>query len=96
VAPIVGHVGDGNFHVIALFDPDDAAEVDKVLTLHRRLVERAIAVGGTCTGEHGIGYGKLEFMRAEHDAGALAAMAAVKRALDPNDILNPGKLVPED
>jgi len=95
VAPIVGHVGDGNFHVLALFDPDDANEVDRVMRLHERLVARALAVGGTCSGEHGIGYGKLEFMRAEHDPATLAAMRAVKQALDPIGILNPGKLVPE-
>ena len=95
VAPIVGHVGDGNFHVLALFDPDDPDEVAKVMGLHERLVANALAVGGTCTGEHGIGYGKLDFMRAEHDAGSLAAMRAVKAALDPQGILNPGKLVPD-
>ena len=94
VAPIVGHVGDGNFHVLALFDPDDPREVDAVMSLHERLVARALAVGGTCTGEHGIGYGKLDFMRAEHDDASLAAMRAVKAALDPHDIFNPGKLVP--
>ena len=94
VAPIVGHVGDGNFHVLALFDPDDPAEVAKVMALHERLVERALAAGGTCTGEHGIGYGKLDFMRAEHDDASLTAMRAVKAALDPLGILNPGKLVP--
>jgi D-lactate dehydrogenase (cytochrome) len=95
VAPIVGHVGDGNFHVLALFDPDDAEEVAKVMGLHERLVANALAVGGTCTGEHGIGYGKLDFMRAEHDAASLAAMRAVKAAFDPHGILNPGKLVPD-
>jgi D-lactate dehydrogenase (cytochrome) len=95
VAPIVGHVGDGNFHVLALFDPDDAGEIARVMGLHERLVARALAAGGTCTGEHGIGYGKLDFMRAEHDLASLAAMRAVKQALDPLGILNPGKLVPE-
>jgi D-lactate dehydrogenase (cytochrome) len=93
-APLVGHVGDGNFHLIVLFDRDDPAERDRALDLHRALVRRALALGGTCTGEHGIGYGKLEFMRAEHDEAALAVMRAVKRALDPDGILNPGKVVP--
>jgi D-lactate dehydrogenase (cytochrome) len=95
IAPIVGHVGDGNFHVLALFDPDDAGEVARVMGLHERLVTRALAAGGTCTGEHGIGYGKLDFMRAEHDDASLTAMRAVKHALDPLGILNPGKLVPD-
>jgi D-lactate dehydrogenase (cytochrome) len=93
-APIVGHVGDGNFHIIALFDPDSRGELERALRLNERLVARALAMGGTCTGEHGVGYGKLDFMTTEHDPGALQAMAAVKRALDPDNILNPGKVVP--
>ncbi len=94
LAPIVGHVGDGNFHVIMLFDPDDPAEHATALDVHDRMVRRALAMGGTCSGEHGIGYGKLAFMGAEHDETALDAMRAIKRALDPQSILNPGKLVP--
>ena len=94
VAPILGHVGDGNFHVIVLFDENDAGEASRALDVHARMVERALAMGGTCTGEHGIGYGKLDFMRAEHEPATLAAMSAVKFALDPHDILNPGKLIP--
>ncbi len=94
VAPIVGHVGDGNFHVIILFDSEDRGEKDSALGVHDRMVRRALDMGGTCTGEHGIGYGKLDFMRAEHDPAALAAMAAIKNALDPNGIMNPGKVVP--
>jgi D-lactate dehydrogenase (cytochrome) len=94
VAPIVGHVGDGNFHVLLLVDPDDPASHRLVDELNQRLVERAQAMGGTCTGEHGIGYGKLAFMEAEHGAPALAAMRAVKAALDPQGIMNPGKVVP--
>lgn len=93
VAPIVGHVGDGNFHLIVLFDPDDAAERDRALALHERLVERALAADGTCTGEHGIGRGKLAFLQQEHGP-AVPVMAAVKRALDPRGIFNPGKTVP--
>ncbi|MFN0092021.1 MAG: FAD-binding oxidoreductase [Acidimicrobiales bacterium] len=92
-APILGHVGDGNFHVIYLFDPGDEAEVARAHALNRRLVSRALALGGTCTGEHGIGYGKLEFMAEEH-GDALDTMRAVKAALDPHGILNPGKVVP--
>ena len=93
LAPIVGHVGDGNFHLIVVFDPDDADERQRALALHERLVERALAMGGTCTGEHGIGHGKLAFLEQEHGP-AVAAMRAVKQALDPLNILNPGKLIP--
>jgi len=94
VAPIVGHVGDGNFHVVVLFDPDVPAELDAALRLNERLVARAQAMGGTCTGEHGIGCGKLEFMAGEHDAATLAMMRSIKSALDPTGILNPGKVLP--
>jgi len=94
VAPIVGHVGDGNFHVVVLFDPDVPAELDAARRLNERLVARAQAMGGTCTGEHGIGCGKLEFMAGEHDAATLAMMRAIKSALDPAGILNPGKVLP--
>jgi D-lactate dehydrogenase (cytochrome) len=94
IAPIVGHVGDGNFHVLLLFDPDDATERTLARELNDRLVARALAMGGTCTGEHGIGSGKLEFMLAEHDPAALAMMSAIKHALDPAGILNPGKVIP--
>lgn len=92
LAPIVGHVGDGNFHVIFLIDPDDPAELHIAQELNRRLVRRAQAAGGTCTGEHGIGYGKLEFMREEHGDG-VEVMHAIKRAIDPLNIMNPGKVV---
>jgi len=93
-ATIVGHVGDGNFHTLPLFDPDDQAEREAVEAFHDRLVHRALEMGGTCTGEHGIGYGKLAFMSQEHDVASLAAMRAIKSALDPRGILNPGKVVP--
>jgi len=91
-APIVGHVGDGNFHVVYLFDPLIEAELARARGFHERLVHRALAMGGTCTGEHGIGYGKLEFLREEHGE-AVATMAAIKAALDPDGIMNPGKIV---
>jgi D-lactate dehydrogenase (cytochrome) len=94
IAPILGHVGDGNFHLTLLVDTDDAQEVAKAKDLSERLVERAIAMEGTCTGEHGVGQGKMKYLAAEYDSPAVAAMAAVKRALDPDNILNPGKIVP--
>jgi len=93
VAPIVGHVGDGNFHLTLLVDMTDSDEVARAKALNERLVERALAMDGTCTGEHGVGQGKMKYMEAEHGAPALAAMAAIKRALDPQNIMNPGKMV---
>ena len=91
-APIVGHVGDGNFHVIFVIRTGDSEEVRIAGELNDRLVRRALAMGGTCTGEHGIGYGKMHFLEAEHPS-ALPVMRAVKRALDPKNIMNPGKIV---
>jgi D-lactate dehydrogenase (cytochrome) len=93
-APIVGHVGDGNFHVLILIDPDDADEIERAEALNRRIVERALAMDGTCTGEHGVGFGKLEFLVSEHGAPAVDAMRLVKQALDPQNLFNPGKVVP--
>lgn len=91
VAPIVGHVGDGNFHAIIAFDPQDAHEAERVKNFLDRLVARALEHDGTATGEHGIGQGKRRFLRAEHGAG-VDVMRAIKTALDPNGIFNPGKL----
>lgn len=91
---IVGHVGDGNFHVLMLLDPNNPAEWDESERLNHRLVSRAIAMDGTCTGEHGIGLHKMEFMLAEHGADALDLMRSLKNAFDPNNILNPGKMIP--
>ena len=96
LAPIVGHVGDGNFHLTLLVDMDDADEVKRAKALAQRLVERALAMDGTCTGEHGVGQGKMQYLLAEHGPAALAAMAAIKRALDPQNIMNPGKIVALD
>jgi D-lactate dehydrogenase (cytochrome) len=93
VAPILGHVGDGNFHLTLLVDMSDPAEVEAAKTLCERLVERALAMDGTCTGEHGVGQGKMKYLAGELGSPALAAMAAIKRALDPDDIMNPGKIV---
>src|ERR1700733_825000 len=94
VAPIVGHVGDGNFHTCVLVDPNDADDVARAEEFHERLVERALAHGGTCTGEHGVGYGKAHFVIAEHGPAAVEMMRAIKGALDPHGIFNPGKVLP--
>jgi D-lactate dehydrogenase (cytochrome) len=91
---IVGHVGDGNFHVLMLLDPDDPDEWAESERINHRLVDRAIAMDGTCTGEHGVGLHKQVFMRAEHGQDALDVMASIKAALDPHNILNPGKILP--
>lgn len=88
---IVGHVGDGNFHLLILVDPDNAEEIATATALHDRMVMRALALQGTCTGEHGIGTGKIAFLEAELGE-AVSVMRQVKRALDPNDIMNPGKI----
>jgi len=92
IAPIVGHVGDGNFHVSVLLDMDDPAEVANSKAFGQRLVERALAMEGTCTGEHGVGQGKMKYLQAEHGE-ALGVMRAIKHALDPQDLMNPGKIV---
>jgi len=91
LAPIVGHVGDGNFHVLMLIDPDDEDDVARCEAFNERLVMRALAMDGTCTGEHGIGYGKIDFLTAEHGE-AVSVMRALKMALDPQNIMNPGKI----
>jgi len=92
VTAIVGHVGDGNFHVLVLVDTDDPAEIAAAEDFIERLNWRAIDMGGTCTGEHGVGQGKMKYLAREHGAG-LDVMRAVKTALDPLNILNPGKIV---
>ncbi len=91
---IVGHVGDGNFHVLMLLDPDNPREWEESEKLNQRLVERAIQMDGTCTGEHGVGLHKMEFMLAEHGQDALDLMDSLKKAFDPHNILNPGKIIP--
>jgi D-lactate dehydrogenase (cytochrome) len=92
IAPIVGHVGDGNFHLAILVDPDDPEEMERAIALNDRLVRRAIAADGTCTGEHGVGYGKTAFLELEHGPAAMAMMRAIKSALDPEGLFNPGKV----
>ena len=94
IAPIAGHVGDGNFHMSLLIDMDDADEVMRADKFMERLVARAIGMDGTCTGEHGVGQGKLKYLAAEHGSAALEVMRAIKGALDPRGIMNPGKLLP--
>ena len=90
-APIVGHVGDGNFHTVILV-PNEPDGLDRVWALDRKIVARALALGGSCSGEHGVGIGKREFLEQEHGAEALALMRQVKAAIDPRGIMNPGKL----
>ena len=90
---IVGHVGDGNFHVLMLLDADSEKEWQESETINHNLVRRAIAADGTCTGEHGVGLHKMQFMAEEHGDNALELMRSLKHAFDPNNILNPGKIV---
>ena len=89
---LVGHVGDGNFHLVFMIDPNRPEEIAEAGRLNERMVARALAMEGTCTGEHGIGYGKMEFLISELGEG-VSVMRAIKRALDPANILNPGKIV---
>ncbi|HEX6141989.1 MAG TPA: FAD-linked oxidase C-terminal domain-containing protein [Geminicoccaceae bacterium] len=93
LAPLVGHVGDGNFHLSILVDPGDEDEIARAKRVSGRMVEQALACGGTCTGEHGVGFGKMGYLDAEHGVGAVEAMRAIKRALDPDNLMNPGKIV---
>lgn len=95
IAPVCGHVGDGNFHLCVLVDPDDDDEMGRIGELNRRLIARAHAVGGTCTGEHGIGTGKQKYLADERGEG-MAVLAAIKRSLDPRNIMNPGKILAPD
>jgi D-lactate dehydrogenase (cytochrome) len=89
---IVGHVGDGNFHQMVLFDPNEPQALERAWEMDRRIVARGLAAGGTCSGEHGVGIGKREFLEQEHGAEALAVMRGIKNSLDPTGILNPGKM----
>ena len=89
---LVGHVGDGNFHMGYLIDPDSASERATAEQLNQQLVHRALKLGGTCSGEHGIGLHKMDFLVAETGVGAVDMMRSIKRALDPKNIMNPGKI----
>ena len=91
-APIVGHVGDGNFHLVIVLNPNDPREMAEAERLNERLVHRALSLDGTCTGEHGIGCGKIDFLLAEHGE-AVGVMRAIKKAIDPDNIMNPGKIL---
>ena len=91
VAPLVGHVGDGNFHLAFVLDRNDPKDMEEAERINGRLINRALAMGGTCTGEHGVGYGKAKYLIAEH-GDAVAVMRTLKTALDPDNIMNPGKI----
>lgn len=90
---ILGHVGDGNYHVEFVVDPNAPQEAAEVAAINKKIVHHALSVGGTCTGEHGVGLGKIGYMREEHGA-AVDLMARLKRSIDPDDIMNPGKILP--
>lgn len=94
LAPMVGHVGDGNFHTVILVPPEEGG-MERAWALDRRIVARGLALGGSCSGEHGVGGGKRGFLVTEHGEAAIAVMRLIKAALDPTGILNPGKLLPE-
>ncbi len=89
---LVGHVGDGNFHLIYVLDPASDRELEEARRLNERMVRRALAMGGTCSGEHGVGIGKMKFLEQEHGP-ALEVMRTIKRALDPDNRMNPGKMI---
>jgi D-lactate dehydrogenase (cytochrome) len=92
--PLLGHIGDGNFHLMLLVDPAQPQETEIAKTFNKRLVERALRMEGTCTGEHGIGMGKMGSMRLELGDDVIDVMRDIKRTLDPDNLLNPGKVVP--
>jgi len=92
--PLFGHVGDGNFHLVVLVAPENETDMAQAEWINERVVERALLMEGTCTGEHGIGIGKTKFLIREHGEGAVNVMRAIKTALDPQNLLNPGKILP--
>jgi D-lactate dehydrogenase (cytochrome) len=94
LAPVFGHVGDGNFHCLLLVDPASQDEVRTAEELSKRLIQRAIRYDGTCSGEHGVGLHKVPYLEEEHGEATVAVMRRIKMALDPHNILNPGKVVP--
>ena len=92
LVPVLGHIGDGNFHLCLIVDPDSPSDIHAAEEMNHRLVQRAIAMEGTCTGEHGIGFGKIDFMNDEHGDG-VDVMRMIKRSMDPDNIMNPGKVI---
>ena len=93
--PLFGHVGDGNFHCVVLIDPDSDADLKEAMAFNKRLVKRALEMEGTCTGEHGVGYGKREWLAEEHGE-AVDLMRTIKHAIDPDNLMNPGKVLPPE
>lgn len=91
---ILGHVGDGNYHVVFAIDPANAQELAEVAAINKQMVQKAISLDGTCTGEHGIGTGKIDYLRQEH-GDAVDLMRVIKQAIDPHAIMNPGKVLPD-
>jgi D-lactate dehydrogenase (cytochrome) len=91
--PLFGHVGDGNFHLVILIDPKSRAEMEEAKAINARLVQRALAMEGTCTGEHGVGMGKMDSMRLELGDDAIDVMRDIKKVFDPENLMNPGKVV---
>jgi len=96
LAPLVGHVGDGNFHLFILVNPNDPEDIAEAKRIDSRLIKRAIAMEGTCTGEHGVGVGKRQYLVLEKGPEAVALMRTIKRAIDPENIMNPGKILPDE
>jgi len=92
-APIVGHVGDGNFHCTILANPESAEELGEAERLNQAIVTTALAMDGTCTGEHGVGMHKIDFLVVEHGEAAVDLMRSLKHTLDPNNLMNPGKVI---
>jgi len=94
LATILGHVGDGNYHTLLMFDPENGEELIEAERINAQIVNHALELEGTCTGEHGVGSGKTKYLRKELGDGAVDVMAAIKAALDPTNIMNPGKIIP--
>lgn len=92
---LVAHAGDGNFHVCIFFDKNNEEEVKEALEIADGIVHLSLSMEGTCTGEHGVGVGKMKYLEKEHGSAAMTMMGSIKRAIDPSNLMNPGKLIPE-